>query len=769
MSLDLRSGLFYIQSKWSIGIACYRDSERQATRILSRDSWTKYETLISLCLVEFSSPSRVYSFQTPDLIFLENSPRIFHHCCDFCVYLLFNAFYDSCGAAMDGLRRKRFPLLRLPLLLVLNFSCSLALGPEGLALLKFRERVEVDPFGALSNWNGHDPCSWFGVVCLDGRVIVLNLQDLCLVGTLAPELGKLRHLRSLILHNNSFFGTIPEEIGELKELEVLDLRHNDLSAPLPPEIRSILPQAILLLSNNRLLRPLSPESQKLSTHSEIFVHEDMPSGAAQEACWNQRSIRNDQTEDASNRRLLQAIDPPASPNGRHANRNRITSSPSPSQSQSPSLTPSSPPISLPPSATAIFLPPAPAPAPTDDPSSPAPAPAPASASASVPASPPPALVPTPSPSETGILAQSGHNKFPWVIYLSVVLGTLVLVGISAISIIYCRNSTRGTVKPWATGLSGQLQKAFVTGVPSLRRTELETACEDFSNIIGTSSDSTFYKGTLSNGVEIAVIASAVTSARDWSKHSEARFRKKIATLSKVNHKNFVNLLGYCEEEEPFTRMMVFEYAPNGTLFEHLHVKEAEHLDWAMRLRIAMGMAYCLEYMHQLDPPIFHKKLHSKTVYLTDDYAAKLADFSFWNEPTAKTNSSEVGHQDTASSNSESIVYSFGLILLEMMTGKLPYSQNEGLILGWALDYLRGDRPIASLMDPTLKTFEEEEARALRRVILSCLDSDQKQRPTMQDLAAQMREITAMAPDAATPRLSPLWWAELEVLSSTDAS
>ena len=49
---------------------------------------------------------------------------------------------------------------------------------------------------------------------------------------------------------------------------------------------------------------------------------------------------------------------------------------------------------------------------------------------------------------------------------------------------------------------------------------------------------------------------------------------QIETLSKVNHKNFVNLIGYCEEEKPFTRMMVFEYAPNGTLFEHLH---SEHL------------------------------------------------------------------------------------------------------------------------------------------------------------------------------------------------
>ncbi|KAB2614531.1 inactive receptor-like protein kinase [Pyrus ussuriensis x Pyrus communis] len=64
--------------------------------------------------------------------------------------------------------------------------------------------------------------------------------------------------------------------------------------------------------------------------------------------------------------------------------------------------------------------------------------------------------------------------------------------------------------------------------------------------------------------------------------------------------------------------MVFEYAPNGTLFEHLHIKEAEHLDWRMRLRITMGMAYCLEYMHQLNPPIAHNNLNSGSLQLTED-------------------------------------------------------------------------------------------------------------------------------------------------------
>ena len=133
-----------------------------------------------------------------------------------------------------------------------------------------------------------------------------------------------------------------------------------------------------------------------------------------------------------------------------------------------------------------------------------------------------------------------------------------------------------------------------TGVPSLGRTELQTACEDFINVIGSSSECIVYKGTLSSGVEIAVVSTSADSAKDWSDSSEEQFKNKvtcnamgtttmllvqcmltavlfqISMLSKVNHKNLMNLLGYCTCDEPFTRMMVFEYAPCGSLFEQLH-------------------------------------------------------------------------------------------------------------------------------------------------------------------------------------------------------
>uniref|UniRef100_A0A3N7GS98 Protein kinase domain-containing protein n=2 Tax=Populus trichocarpa TaxID=3694 RepID=A0A3N7GS98_POPTR len=216
-------------------------------------------------------------------------------------------------------------------------------------------------------------------------------------------------------------------------------------------------------------------------------------------------------------------------------------------------------------------------------------------------------------------------------------------------------------------------------------------------------------------------------------------------------------------------MMVFEYAPNGTLFEHLHIKESEHLDWGMRLRIAMGMAYCLEHMHQLNPPIAHSNLTSSVISLTEDYASKISDFTFSNDIIA--NEMELSGKklpDVPLALPESNVYNFGVLLFEMVTGRLPYSVDNVSLEDWASDYLRGYQPLREKVDPTLDSFEEEKLERIGEVIKSCVHPDPKQRPTMREVTGGLREITTLTPDAAIPKLSPLWWAELEILS-TEAS
>uniref|UniRef100_A0A7N0TWE2 Protein kinase domain-containing protein n=1 Tax=Kalanchoe fedtschenkoi TaxID=63787 RepID=A0A7N0TWE2_KALFE len=343
-------------------------------------------------------------------------------------------------------------------------------------------------------------------------------------------------------------------------------------------------------------------------------------------------------------------------------------------------------------------------------------------------------------------------------YIIVATGTCALLIISIVIFCMCRNRKGKAVSPWKTGLSGQLQKAFVTGVPKLNRAELETACEDFSNIISNLDGCAVYKGTLSNGVEIAVATTTIASAEDWSKTSEKTYRKKIDTLSRVNHKNFVNLLGYCEEEEPFCRMMVFEYAPNGSLYEHLHVKDMEHLDWNGRTRIIMGTAYCLQTMHELNPPVSLACLSSSNVLLTDDYAAKIVDASFWKSFTKKSG------QDDSLPDLETNVFSFGILMLEIISGKLPQSDEYGSILNWANEHLLDKQGINNLVDPTLKSFKDNELDQICDVIVDCIQPEPKKRPVMKDVISKLREVIAISPEAATPKLSPLWWAELEILS-----
>ncbi|CAN6483222.1 unnamed protein product [Victoria cruziana] len=634
-----------------------------------------------------------------------------------------------------GFPLRWFILVVLTFLFKIKASCSLNL--EGLALLEFRARVFSDPYGALSNWDPNDesPCMWSGVHCRDDKVHILNLSEFALGGSLAPEIGKLSNMRALVLYNNNFQGIIPKEIGELRRLEFLDLRHNKLSGQIPTEIRNMTSLKNLLLCNNSFEDGLTPELVKLCIHLEP-QHKTLASDFGPQAdCMSKRLSRSlsDSNKEsgqglsregepfkaeymqqllAARRKLLEAaVNLPAAPNSGGQISADIPSISSGSFKAHGPVAGGAPSSSLPSLSS----------------------PVPGNDSSQKPASPPEKLDGD---------SRSGQQT---------------------------ASKSRGvaTIGPWKSGLSGQLQKAFVTGAPKLNRAELETACEDFSNIIGTLPDCTIFKGTLSSGVEIAVTSAAATSTKDWSKCSELYFRKKIDTLSRLNHKNLVNLLGYCIEDEPFTRMMVFEYAPNGTLFEHLHVQEVEHLDWSARMRIVMGVAYCLQYMHHdLSPPVAHPNLHSTSIYLTDDFATKLADFTYWKAPVEKTKTcdDDLEQLDWPYKDLESNIYNFGILLLEIISGKLPYSEEQGFLVNWAVDYLNDKRSISYMIDPTLKSFKNNELDAICEVIQECIHPDTKQRPTMKEVNAKLREVLSISPEAATPRLSPLWWAELEILS-----
>lgn len=92
------------------------------------------------------------------------------------------------------------------------------------------------------------------------------------------------------------------------------------------------------------------------------------------------------------------------------------------------------------------------------------------------------------------------------------------------------------------------------------------------------------------------------------------------------------------------------------------------------------------------------------------------------------------------------------------------SVSDNLINLQAAEYLNDKRTISYMIDPTLKSFKNDELDVICEVIEQCIQPDSKQRPTMREITSKLREAIAISPEQATPRLSPLWWAELEILS-----
>ncbi|KAL9236470.1 hypothetical protein vseg_011138 [Gypsophila vaccaria] len=619
-----------------------------------------------------------------------------------------------------------------------------SLNPEGLALLEFRERIEDDPFGAFANWNSNhsEPCLWLGVQCLDGNVKILDLSGFSLQGTLAPALKKLRYMRSLVMSNNRLSGSIPKEIGELKFLELLDLSHNNLSGTVPVEI-SVMPSLkyLLLCGNDfhegipseggmsavagakdyiqrscrffgwRILNQLNnyfrADSHFSTKYQKCCLHTD-----ENNCCYNVPSS----VEDYARRRLfIDSSNLAAAP----VNSANILQQGTPAVLRSGAF-PAVPKKDI-----------------------------------------PPIQPTTPEVSQHELQKRQDPGSPAKALLVGALLVSFV-VSLCFVLVGFRRYRGVKAVRAQNAALLHRISKVFVSGVPKLNSSELQTACEDFSNIIDTFSGCLMYKGILSSGVEIAVLSTSIRSSEEWSSHAEREFKRKIDTFSKINHKNFVNLLGYCEEEDPFVRMMVFEYAPNGNLYEHLHVKDMDHLDWTTRMRIIMGTCYCLEYMHhELNPPIFHPNLQSDSIHLSDDYAAKVADVSFWADIGVKAKISEDEESEPLNSspgpNREDNVYSLGILLLEIISTKSLNRQ--------AMEYLGDKNKYCNLVDPSLKSSKSGELETVCEVISDCIKEDPRHRPTLKEITSKLREVIKISPEAAHSRFSPLWWAELEILES----
>ncbi|KAJ7524930.1 hypothetical protein O6H91_17G028400 [Diphasiastrum complanatum] len=288
--------------------------------------------------------------------------------------------------------------------------------------------------------------------------------------------------------------------------------------------------------------------------------------------------------------------------------------------------------------------------------------------------------------------------------------------------------------------------------------EVEGISEGFSNRIGEGTLNHVFKGTLSDGTEVAI-----KRIKDEVAHSsdvEASFKFQVDLLSRIHHQHIANLLGFCEEKN--YRMLLFQYAPNGTLFENLHGDEC--LTWKQRMRLVVGAAYGLAYLHHCcNPPVVHGDLRSRNVLLTEDNAAKISGLG----KVPITASSELAvvrklggyvdpetiHKGVYSRSGD--VYSFGVLLLEILSGRLAFNKETGMLVEWAGYFLESRDRMKDLIDPSLKNVSPLEMYSLCEIARLCIQREASSRPCMRDVLEMLKKTLVISAETAAPVTSPV--------------
>ncbi|KAL5575715.1 hypothetical protein UlMin_017414 [Ulmus minor] len=273
--------------------------------------------------------------------------------------------------------------------------------------------------------------------------------------------------------------------------------------------------------------------------------------------------------------------------------------------------------------------------------------------------------------------------------------------------------------------------------------ELHAATNNFNydNKLGEGGFGSVYWGQLWDGSQIAVKRLKV-----WSDRADMEFAVEVEILARVRHKNLLSLRGYCAEGQE--RLIVYDYMPNLSLLSHLHGQHSAEclLDWNRRIKIAIGSAEGIAYLHHhATPHIIHRDVKASNVLLDSDFVARVADFGFAKLiPDGATHvttrvkgtlgylAPEYAMLGKASESCD--VYSFGILLLELASGKKPLEKLSAAIkrpiTDWALP-LACERKFEELADPKLNgNYEEDELKRVIFVGLLCAHNQPERRPTM---------------------------------------
>lgn len=303
--------------------------------------------------------------------------------------------------------------------------------------------------------------------------------------------------------------------------------------------------------------------------------------------------------------------------------------------------------------------------------------------------------------------------------------------------------------------------------------ELKDATNGFNRLlkIGEGGFGSVYKGTIqpANGLANPSLV-AIKRLNQHSLQGHKEWLAEVQFLGVLSHPNLVKLIGYCsvDGERGIQRLLVYEFMPNRSLEDHLFSRALPTLPWIKRLQIILGAAEGLAYLHEgLELQVIYRDFKSSNVLLDEEFKPKLSDFGLAREgPTGDrthVSTAVVGtygyaapeYIETGHLSVHSDIWSFGVVLYEILTGRRALERNrptaEQKLLDWVRQFPADSKRFSMIMDPRLRgEFSPSAARRVAKLADSCLNKTAKDRPTMSQIVESLTEARQESESKSSP-------------------
>ncbi|KAI9176389.1 hypothetical protein LWI28_002183 [Acer negundo] len=297
----------------------------------------------------------------------------------------------------------------------------------------------------------------------------------------------------------------------------------------------------------------------------------------------------------------------------------------------------------------------------------------------------------------------------------------------------------------------------LTSARSFTIASLQQYTNSFSqdNLIGAGMLGTVYRAELPDGKLLAV---KKLDRKVSSQQKDDEFIDLVNNVDRIRHANVVELKGYCAEHAQ--RLLIYEYCSNGTLHDVLHSEDDElkkQLSWDTRIRMALGAARALEYLHEIcQPPIVHRNFKSNNVLLDDDLAVRVSDCglaTLISSGSVRQLSGQLlttygyGAPEFESGiyTCQSDVFSFGVVMLELVTGRKSYDRTrirgEQSLVRWAIPQLHDIDALSRMVDPSLNgEYPAKSISHFADIISRCVQSEPEFRPPMSEVVQDLTDM-----------------------------